>query len=118
MEKFKENLNYYRKRRLFKYTIPFLMLVVGGSFGLKEFSQLRLVSIQNKWDILNYVFPLRYQFSNKKTIRPDEVEKFGVKMKKEGEVTLETEYDKIKNLDIDNWENKRGPRPWENTNMS
>lgn len=37
----------------------------------------------------------------------------GIKMKKEGEVTLETEYEKIKTLDIDNWEPVRGPRPWE-----
>lgn len=31
------------------------------------------------------------------------------------EVTLEKVYDEIKTLDIDNWENKRGPRPWEAT---
>lgn len=55
----------------------------------------------------------RFQFSKKKTIRPDELEALGIKMKKEGEVTLESEYEKIKTLDIDNWENKRGPRPWE-----
>lgn len=29
------------------------------------------------------------------------------------EVTLETAYDDIQKLDVDNWENKRGPRPWE-----
>lgn len=29
-------------------------------------------------------------------------------MKKPGEVTLETEYEKIKEIDIDNWENVRG----------
>lgn len=34
-------------------------------------------------------------------------------MKKPGEVTLETEFEKIKKLDIDNWDQKRGPRPWE-----
>lgn len=32
----------------------------------------------------------------------------GVKMKEFGEVTLETEYEKIKEIDIDNWENVRG----------
>lgn len=35
------SFNYYRKRKLFKYGLPFLVLVVGGSFGLKEFSQIR-----------------------------------------------------------------------------
>lgn len=29
------------------------------------------------------------------------------------DVTLESEYDKVKSVDIENWENKRGPRPWE-----
>lgn len=29
-------------------------------------------------------------------------------MKKEGEVTLETEFEKVKKLDIDNWEPIRG----------
>lgn len=30
-------------------------------------------------------------------------------------VTVEAVFEEIKTLDIDNWENKRGPRPWENT---
>lgn len=34
-------------------------------------------------------------------------------MKKSDEVTLETEYEKIKSLDIEDWDNQRGPRPWE-----
>lgn len=54
-----------------------------------------------------------YQFSKKKTIKPEELEKYGVTMKSSGEVTLETEYEKIKKIDIENWENVRGPRPWE-----
>lgn len=41
MEKIKSTLIYYSKRRLFKYGLPFLVLVVGGSIGLKEFSQIR-----------------------------------------------------------------------------
>lgn len=32
---------------------------------------------------------------------------------RENEVTLEKTYEEIQKLDIDNWENKRGPRPWE-----
>lgn len=34
-------------------------------------------------------------------------------LKRPNEVTLEKAYDDIQKLDIDNWENKRGPRPWE-----
>lgn len=44
---------------------------------------------------------------------PDEMKKYGIEMKKPGEVTIETEFEKIKKLDIDNWEQVRGPRPWE-----
>lgn len=40
-------------------------------------------------------------------------EKYGVSMKNRKDVTLESEYDKVKSVDIENWENKRGPRPWE-----
>lgn len=29
------------------------------------------------------------------------------------EITLENEYEQYKQLDIDSWEQKRGPRPWE-----
>lgn len=39
-------------------------------------------------------------------------------MKKRQEVTLETEYDKVKNLDIENWSNIRGPRPWEEEELA
>lgn len=66
-------------------------------------------------------------------MRPDELETAGVKMKETGEVTLETEYEKVKEIDIEHWEMVRGeemnktrrfkclilyfsfvgPRPWE-----
>lgn len=90
-----ERIQQFFNQRFVKFGLPFLFVIVGGSFGLKEFAQ------------------LRYQFSRKSQISPDELEKHGIKMKKPGEVTLETEYDKIKNLDTDNWEQIRGPRPWE-----
>ncbi|CAO1392417.1 unnamed protein product [Diamesa hyperborea] len=95
MDQIVKKFNYYSKRRSIKYGVPFLLLILGGSFGLKEFTQ------------------LRYTFSKKLTLKPDEVEKAGVKMKQTGEVTLETEYEKIKEIDIEHWENVRGPRPWE-----
>lgn len=28
-------------------------------------------------------------------------------------VTLESEYEKVKEMDIENWQQVRGPRPWE-----
>ncbi|XP_066142049.1 cytochrome c oxidase assembly protein COX16 homolog, mitochondrial [Euwallacea fornicatus] len=82
-------------RKFVRFGLPFLTLMVGGSFGLKEFTQ------------------LRYQFRTVSPVTPEYAKKFGIEMKKPGEVTLEKEYEKIKKLDIDNWEQVRGPRPWE-----
>lgn len=90
-----ERIQHFFNRKFVRYGFPFLIVTVGGSFGLKEFAQ------------------LRYQFTKKSQITPEEMKKHGIEMKKPGEVTLETEYEKIKNLDIDNWEQVRGPRPWE-----
>lgn len=53
----------------------------------------------------------RYQFSKVKGVTKDEAEKMGLHRARN--VTLEEAYEEIKSLDIDNWENKRGPRPWE-----
>ncbi|XP_053969713.1 cytochrome c oxidase assembly protein COX16 homolog, mitochondrial [Anastrepha obliqua] len=92
-----QKLNSLFKRKSIRYGVPFLFLMVGGSFGLEQFSK------------------LRYEFSRKRTVSPQEMEKLGVSMKKSDEVTLDKEYEKIKSLNIDEWENKRGPRPWEET---
>ncbi|XP_039491140.1 cytochrome c oxidase assembly protein COX16 homolog, mitochondrial [Drosophila santomea] len=90
-----DKLNYYSTRKSFKYGIPFLIMMVAGSFGLQQFSN------------------LRYQYAKKQPVTPEEMKKYGVNMKNRKDVTLESEYDKVKSVDIDNWENKRGPRPWE-----
>jgi uncharacterized protein YegJ (DUF2314 family) len=67
------------------------------------------------------------------SIKPEDLDKIGVKMKEPEEVTLETEYEKVKKIDIEDWEMVRGenlvlmsldlpvmmfrflsgPRPWE-----
>ncbi|XP_025830218.1 cytochrome c oxidase assembly protein COX16 homolog, mitochondrial [Agrilus planipennis] len=83
------------KSKFMKYGVPFLIAIIGGSFGLKEFTQ------------------IKYDYAKVKPIDTGELKKLGVDMKKPGEVTLETEYEKIKDMDIDNWEQVRGPRPWE-----
>ncbi|XP_023026964.1 cytochrome c oxidase assembly protein COX16 homolog l(3)neo43 [Leptinotarsa decemlineata] len=98
MAQFSQKIKAFLNQRSVKYGLPFLVLVVGGSFGLKEFAQ------------------LRYQFSKVSKVRPEEFEKYGIEMKKPGEVTIETEFEKMKKLDIDNWEQVRGPRPWEEKN--
>ncbi|XP_018565346.1 cytochrome c oxidase assembly protein COX16 homolog, mitochondrial-like [Anoplophora glabripennis] len=95
MGSFSKTLNSFLKKKSIKYGLPFLLVVLGGSFGLKEFAQ------------------LRYQFSKVSVVRPEEMKKYGIEMKKPGEVTIDTEFEKVKKLDIDNWEQVRGPRPWE-----
>ncbi|XP_065354336.1 cytochrome c oxidase assembly protein COX16 homolog, mitochondrial [Calliphora vicina] len=97
MEKmsFLQKFNKLKRNKSFKYGIPFLILMVGGSFGLQEFTK------------------IRYQFSKQQTVTPEELEEFGIAMKKREEVTIDKVYEKVKTLNLDDWENKRGPRPWE-----
>ncbi|KAI4459574.1 mitochondrial outer membrane protein 25 [Holotrichia oblita] len=94
MTAFSNKLLAILNRKSVKYAVPFFILVVGGSFGLKEFAK------------------LRYQFSQISPVRK-EAEKLGIQMKNPSDITLEKEYEKLKQLDIDNWEQIRGPRPWE-----
>nr|KAF6387713.1 hypothetical protein mMyoMyo1_008162 [Myotis myotis] len=69
------------------------LLVVGGSFGLREFSQIRYDAVKIKID--------------------PELEK---KLKM-NQVSLESEYEKIKDSAFDDWKNIRGPRPWEDPDL-
>jgi len=47
-----DKLNYYSTRKSFKYGIPFLIMMVAGSFGLQQFSNLRL-AFKNLREILS-----------------------------------------------------------------
>lgn len=86
------------KDQAVKYGIPFLLLIVGGSFGLKEFSQ------------------LRYQFSRNKAITREKLEEMsGVEMKDRKDVSLEKLYEEVKGIDIEHWDSVRLPRPYEET---
>lgn len=42
MERFGDKLKSLKKNRSFRYGLPFLLAILGGSFGLKEFAQIRL----------------------------------------------------------------------------
>jgi cytochrome c oxidase assembly protein subunit 16 len=81
--------------KFIKYGAPFLILVVGGSLGLKEFVQ------------------IRYDHRQQLRITPEEAKTLGVTMRPRGDVTLDTEFQKMKKEDISSWTNIRGPRPWE-----
>ncbi|XP_052041494.1 cytochrome c oxidase assembly protein COX16 homolog, mitochondrial isoform X1 [Apodemus sylvaticus] len=82
-----------RKNKTLRYGVPMLLLVVGGSFGLREFSQIRYDAVTVKID-------------------PELEKKLKV-----NKMTLESEYEKIKDSTFENWKNIRGPRPWEDPQL-
>ncbi|XP_024087248.1 cytochrome c oxidase assembly protein COX16 homolog, mitochondrial isoform X5 [Pongo pygmaeus] len=83
----------FRKNKTFRYGVPMLLLIIGGSFGLREFSQIRYDAVKTKMD--------------------PELEK----KLKENKISLESEYEKIKDSKFDDWKNIRGPRPWEDPDL-
>jgi len=89
------NFNALRKNRFLTLGIPFFILVIGGSFGLEQFAR------------------IRYDYRKQTGLTPEVAAKYGITMKKPGQVTLESEFAKLEKMDIDTWENIRGPRPWE-----
>ncbi|XP_072485364.1 cytochrome c oxidase assembly protein COX16 homolog, mitochondrial [Notamacropus eugenii] len=82
-----------KKNKTLRYGVPMLILVIGGSFGLREFSQIRYDAAKAKLD-------------------PEFEEKL-----KRNKVSLESEYEKIKDSTFDDWKNIRGPRPWEDPDL-
>ncbi|XP_032219614.1 cytochrome c oxidase assembly protein COX16 homolog, mitochondrial [Nematostella vectensis] len=84
------------QRRFLRFGVPMLVLVVGGSLGLKEFTDIKIKRRDTKFQKLTKEEALK------------------VLPKREKQITLEDAYTEIaKEVDIDRWENKRGPRPWE-----
>ncbi|XP_076013866.1 cytochrome c oxidase assembly protein COX16 homolog, mitochondrial [Genypterus blacodes] len=88
------NLKALRKNKTVQYGVPMLLLIVGGSFGLREFTQ------------------IRYDAQKRKRLDPSLEAKVNVEKQP---VILEEEYKKMKDLKLDEWRNIRGPRPWENS---
>ncbi|XP_037575682.1 cytochrome c oxidase assembly protein COX16 homolog, mitochondrial [Dermacentor silvarum] len=88
---------YVYKRKFLRLGVPFMVFMVGGSIGLKQFTS------------------LRYEFRKQEFTRED-AEEAGIKMKEPEEVSIEAVYKEIQSVDIDNWKNVRGPRPWEEGN--
>ncbi|KAJ4922542.1 hypothetical protein JOQ06_021837 [Pogonophryne albipinna] len=84
-----------KKNKTIQYGVPMLLLVVGGSFGLREFTQIRYDSqrIMKKLD-------------------PSLEAQVNVERQP---VILEEEYEKIKKVNMEEWRNIRGPRPWEDS---
>lgn len=82
------------RNKHFRFGVPFLIAVVGGSFVLQYYSQLR-------YDIHQE----RHIMTKTKAIQD---------LVKPKPVSLEEEYEEYKKtVDLNNWTNIRGPRPWE-----
>ncbi|XP_023326630.1 cytochrome c oxidase assembly protein COX16 homolog, mitochondrial isoform X2 [Eurytemora carolleeae] len=91
----------------FRFGVPFFLFIFGGQYALREFREIRYDSNLNPQ-------------ANSKLLKPEEAfadfnEKSGKKIKFEkSNKSAEEELDSLdKKIDWDNWENKRGPRPWE-----
>lgn len=88
----------------FKNGVPFFLFIFGGAYALREFRSVRYDSELNP--------------KAKKFIKPEEAfkdlnNKSTVKFKKT-ENTLEDDLEVYDSkVDLENWENKRGPRAWE-----
>lgn len=86
------------KNKHFRYGVPFVLTVVCGSFGLQYYSQVRY-DIHKEQHIMTKTKEVQAM------LKP-------IKQK-----SLEEEYEEYKkNVDLDNWKNIRGPRPWEDNN--
>jgi len=93
------------KNKHFQNGVPFFLFIFGGAYALREFRSVRYDSNLNP--------------KATKLITPEEA--FGDIAKKSNKIshkqskaTLEEDLDTLYNkVDLDNWENKRGPRPWE-----
>ncbi|KAM3594996.1 uncharacterized protein V6R79_016840 [Siganus canaliculatus] len=88
------NLRALKKNKTVKYGVPMLLLVVGGSFGLREFTQIRYDAQRIR-----------------KRLDPTLEAKVNVPKQS---VMLEEEYE-MKEMNLDEWRNIRGPRPWEDS---
>lgn len=84
-----------KKSRFLRFGLPLVAFVVVGSVGLSEFTSIRVRKRDEKNRTLTATEALQFQ-------------------KKVDRVNVEDEFDRIQEkVDINHWDNKRGPRPWE-----
>lgn len=92
-----------KNSKFFKQFVPFFALTLAAFYGMTEFRK------------INY----KFNRNNKETIYREQLQKLGIKeedYQARTAVSLEEEYEKMmKKLDLDDWKNIRGPRPWEDT---
>lgn len=93
---FKEKIASLLNNKHFKYGGPFFTFILVGVVYLRATQS------------------VRYEFKKTSTLTKEELEMVGGKSYKTA-LTLEEEYEKIKDLEFDDWSNKRGPRMWDET---
>jgi len=87
---------YYRHTtKFFRRMVPFVGFVVGGSFFLRELGT------------------IRYTFRKSNRLTEAEARQAGLKV--DDDETLKEMLEEIQKKDLNNWENIRGPRPWEDS---
>jgi cytochrome c oxidase assembly protein subunit 16 len=95
------------RSRHFQYGVPFFCFIFGGAYALKQFRSVRYDSDLNP-KANKFVKPEEFE----KALQEKRIKDKGLMHSiSEKEISLEQEYEKLKEVDIDNWENKRGPRP-------
>ncbi|RMC00482.1 hypothetical protein DUI87_23093 [Hirundo rustica rustica] len=110
-----EKLRRLWKGRTMTFGVPLLLYLIGGSFGLREFAQIRY-DVHNlhgkikKLQIRSNNFTELVAIGLVYEVDPALKEKF-----KKNTVTLESEYEKLEKSNLDNWENIRGPSVWEDS---
>jgi len=90
----------------FQNGVPFFLFIFGGAYALREFRSVRYDSNLN---------PKAAKLLTPEEAFGDTAERLGGKVvHKPSKATLEEDLETLhKKVDLDNWENKRGPRPWE-----
>ncbi|XP_012944801.1 cytochrome c oxidase assembly protein COX16 homolog, mitochondrial [Aplysia californica] len=89
-------LDAYSKRKFIRLGIPFVVFVAGGSFFLKQFAS------------------LRYEFRKGKMLTKEEAESMGLKTV-DVKIASQEMLKEVEKADLDQWQNIRGPRPWEDS---
>ena len=91
------------KSHFARHLLPFLALVVGSFVGLAQFRK------------INY----KYNRNDASLLTQEQLSQVGMSSDEYQHVmaqSLQKEYEQIrKNIDLDDWKNIRGPRPWENS---
>ncbi|XP_073204598.1 cytochrome c oxidase assembly protein COX16 homolog, mitochondrial isoform X1 [Lepidochelys kempii] len=119
-----ERLRPLAKNKTLRYGVPMMLLIIGGSFGLREFTQIRY----DAQKLHSKTYPLRVALVSLREIEGPSPPSLPAYLKlvlkmdpaleeriRKNKISLESEYEKLKSSDFDDWKNIRGPRPWEDS---